>query len=166
MKEVIYVQVGQIKQQQGAALLQSTPLGSCVAVTAYDARHKVGAMAHVMLPGAAPAGESEPTRYAAEAIIRLTEEFSFVDSLAHLDVCLLGAANVLQRPEDTICMENQRSVTACLQRAKIPIRATALGGSDRRVAFLHTGTGRVSYTQAGQRARLLWDPCASGAHHD
>ncbi|MBI4669600.1 MAG: hypothetical protein HY747_10555, partial [Elusimicrobia bacterium] len=36
------------------AILRADAIGSCIAVAAYDSKKRVGAMAHVMLPGSSP----------------------------------------------------------------------------------------------------------------
>ena len=54
MKKVRDVQIGQVKAGTGGVILKSSAIGSCVVVVAYDTARKVGAMAHIMLPGRAP----------------------------------------------------------------------------------------------------------------
>jgi len=48
------VATGQLATGSGTGVIRSTPLGSCVAVIAYDKTSKTGGIAHIMLPGKSP----------------------------------------------------------------------------------------------------------------
>ena len=54
MKKVIDVQIGEVRAEQGKAILKSKAIGSCIAIAAYDATKNIAALAHVMMPGSAP----------------------------------------------------------------------------------------------------------------
>ncbi|MHC4156555.1 MAG: chemotaxis protein CheD [Planctomycetota bacterium] len=68
MKRVIDVNTGEVRVSTKSAVLRSLAIGSCIAVVAYDAKRRIGAIAHVMLPGRAPEKALEKTKYAADAI--------------------------------------------------------------------------------------------------
>jgi len=69
MAKNIDVRIGEVKVSRGKVILQSKAIGSCIAIVAYDATKPIGALAHVMLPGRAPAKKAvEKTKYAADAI--------------------------------------------------------------------------------------------------
>lgn len=55
MRETIDVQTGEVKASRQNIVLCSKAIGSCIAVVAYDSAKKIGALAHVMLPGRAQA---------------------------------------------------------------------------------------------------------------
>jgi len=159
MKEIIDVSTGQVKLGRGNVVLRSLAIGSCIAAAAYDCRARIGAVAHIMLPGRAPQNSPEKTRYAEDAIeelIGLMADGS--SSPGNLDVCLVGAGNVLRKADDTICMANIRSTIQAFEQRDIPIRATALGGADRKSIFLDIVTGKVSYTQGSGQKKVLWMP--------
>ncbi len=159
MKEIIDVNTGQVKLGRGEVILRSLAIGSCIAVAAYDSKAKIGAMAHIMLPGSAPGKSSERTKYAANAIDEMIGMMVQADSQrSNIEVCLVGAGNVLQKEDDAICAANMQSTTRLLEERNIPIRATALGGTERKSIFLDVESGNVSYRKGDRQERLLWRP--------
>jgi chemotaxis protein CheD len=157
MEEIIDVNTGQVKLGRGEVILRSLAIGSCIAVAAYDSRARIGAMAHIMLPGSAPEESSEANRYAANAI----EEMIGMMVKAHsqksdIEVCLVGAGNVLQKDDDIICQANTESITQLFAAENIPIRATALGGFERKSVFLCVESGNISYRKGGRQEEPLW----------
>lgn len=159
MKKIIDVNTGQVKVGRGNVVLRSLAIGSCIAAAAYDCEARIGAVAHIMLPGRAPEDFPEKTRYAEDAVEELIGLMVGGSSRpGNLDVCLVGAGNVLQKADDTICMANIRSTMQAFEQRDIPIRATALCGTDRKSIFLEIATGKVSYTQGGRQKDVLWMP--------
>ncbi|MHC4707098.1 MAG: chemotaxis protein CheD [Planctomycetota bacterium] len=120
MKEIVDVNTGEVKVSGQSTILRSLAIGSCIVVTAYDRKKKVGAMAHVMLPGSAPKESLEKTKYAADAIdemiSKMIKEGSNNDDI---EVCLVGGGNVLKREDDTICKSNIDSTTQLLIKRQI-----------------------------------------------
>lgn len=64
-----------------------------------------------------------------------------------IEVCLIGAGNVLQKEDDTICEDNINSVTMILEEKLIPVRVSVLGGYKRKSVFLDVETGSISYKE-------------------
>ena len=152
MKKIIDVQIGQVKAGRGKVMLQSKAIGSCIAIIAYDPTRNIGSLAHVMLPGRAPAGNkpSEKTRYTADAIDAMVSKLSQLGSKkGDLEVTLVGGGNVLNRADDTICKDNIESTMQFLSEKGLKVRARALGGTDRKGVSLDVECGIVSYTEGG-----------------
>ena len=64
-----YVNTGEVSSGGIETILNSGAIGSCVVITAFDSYRRIGAMAHVMLPGVSPVkNQLHATRYAANAI--------------------------------------------------------------------------------------------------
>jgi chemotaxis receptor (MCP) glutamine deamidase CheD len=63
---------------------------------------------------------------------------------------------VLRNGQDTICRDNIRSVTAVLLEKNIPIRASVLGGNERKGAFMDAETGRIFFTEGNGAEQVLW----------
>ena len=159
MKETFDVNTGEVKVAGEQALLRSTAIGSCIVVAAYDAKSRVGALAHIMLPGKAPAEEVQRTKYAEDAIGRMIAEMTRSGSNSgDIEACLVGAGNVLKEKDDTICGENIQSITALLEKKRIAIRAVALGGITRKGVLLDVETGSVFYSEGDRKERLLYKP--------
>lgn len=159
MKEIIDVNTGQVRLGRGNVILRSLAIGSCIAVAAYDSKTRIGAMAHVMLPGSAPEDSPQKTRYAEDAIEEMIGLMAFGRSQkSNIEVCLVGAGNVLQKDDDTVCMANIRSTIRILEQSNVPIKATALGGVERKSIFLDVATGKITYRKGDGNIQLLWRP--------
>ncbi len=156
MNNIIHVHTGEVKVGHANAALRSTPIGSCVVVMAWEANRRLGIMAHIMLPGCAPKTAPVSTRYAVDAIDTLANSMSAHASLADTGVCLVGAANVLKKDDDTICCNNIHSITEYLKHKNIPVHGARLGGNQRRMACLYVDEGRMTYTQGESREQTLW----------
>jgi len=158
MKKIVDVQIGQVKAGKGKVILQSKAIGSCVAIVAYDAIKSIGALAHVMLPGRAPAKKMiEKTKYAANAIDAIVNKMSKLGSKKDdIEVVLVGAANVLRREDDTICRDNIESVLELLVKKRLKVKAQALGGTARRSVSLDIEWGIVSCAEGNGRQTELW----------
>ncbi len=158
MRPVIEVGTGEVCVAQGEVLLRASALGSCVCVVLGVPHRPIGAMAHVMLPGAAPPHSLRPDRYALNALentFRRLRERGVEDGT--LVACLIGGANVLQRPDDTICESNMASVREALQHRGIPIAAQSLGGVQRRSVCLDVTDGIVRCSQGDAPERILFE---------
>ena len=158
MKRIIDVQIGQVKTAKGKVILQSKAIGSCIAIIAYDPTRNVGSLAHVMLPGSAPADKkaSEKTKYAANAIATIVSKVSRLGSRKEdLQVALVGGGNVLNRADDTICKDNIESTLRLLSKEGLKLRAQALGGTNRKSVRLDVERGIVSYSEGNGAERQL-----------
>lgn len=159
MKETIDVQTGQVKSATGKAILRTIALGSCVAIVIYDAGKKNAAMAHVMLPGKAPAkvDPHERTKYAADAIDVLVEQMTRLGSEKRdFKVAVVGGANVLKRPDDTIARDNVESNLRILDHNNLNIVAKSVGGTQRRNISIDIADGIITYAQGDCRDKELW----------
>lgn len=159
MKDIQDVGTGEVKVASGSGVLRALAIGSCIAVAAYDAKRKIGAMAHIMLPGKAPDKFVDKTKYAADAIAEMLAKMTEAgSSTKDIEACMVGGGNVLQKEDDTICTSNIRSVTELLTELGIPIRAKVVGGVKRKGVFLDIDKGTVSYTEGDESKRVLWKP--------
>lgn len=169
MKKVIDVQAGEVKAGHGGIVFKSRAIGSCIAIAAYDSNLNVGALAHVMLPGRAPAYRkpTEKTKYAADAIDAIINKMAELGSKTEcMDVALVGGGNVLEREDDTICADNIESTQQLLKERQVKIRACALGGMKRRSISLDLDSGIVSYSEGDSGELELWRPKPTGTRAD
>ena len=158
MKNIIDVQMGQVKTAKGKVILQSKAIGSCIAIVAYDPTRNIGSLAHVMLPGKAPAGKepSEKTKYAADAIDTMLSNLSRLGSTRDdLEMTLIGAGNVLNRADHTICKDNIESTLQLLSEKHLKVKAQELGGTNRRSVSLDVECGIVSYSEGNGAQKQL-----------
>jgi len=158
---MIYVQTGEVEASIGDVTLKSSAIGSCVVVAAYDCRKKIGALAHIMLPGKAPDNKMyEKKRFAVDAIdVMMNDLYSLGANVSDIEVCLVGGANVLKREKDTIGKVNIKSVLQILRDMNLPIKGESLGGVERRSLSLHTEDGVVYYTIGDGAREVLYKFC-------
>ena len=162
MKKIINVNTGDVKAGK-KIILKTIAIGSCIAIAAYDAEEKIGALAHVMLPGRSKK-TLEPsmfktTKYARDAIDEIINRMARLGSDARsIEACLVGGANVLKDKDDTICKKNINSVSKILSEKKIKIGAKALGGTVRRSLSFDTGSGKLFFAEGDGSEKLLWEP--------
>jgi len=156
VSETIYVATGELKFGDMGDVLESTPLGSCVAVCVFDPARVKGVMAHVMLPGLAPGAEQQPMRYAANAVEALLEGMQKSGSdLRALDVCLIGGANVLDRDDETIGRDNLDSLSQIIRTKGLKLLAQSVGGTLRRSVRFEISGGNISYTVGDDPKKIL-----------
>ncbi len=157
MKKTIHVVTGQVRIATAGEILKSSPIGSCIVVAAYDSKKRTGAMAHIMLPGRAPKWFLEKTKYAADGIEEMLNQMLDAGTNADdIGVCLVGAGNVMQIEDDTICKSNIESITQILKEKNIPIKAQVLGGTERKSVFMDVENGIISYTEGDEKEKVLW----------
>jgi len=157
--KIIEAETGEVKSCKGDYILKSNAIGSCVAVAAYSkTEKKIGAIAHIMLPGKSPDKDNEDkTRYAYDAINELIKQMTLLGAnQKDIEVCLVGAGNVLKRNDDTICQDNINSVIEHLNKKNIKIMAKSLGGTKRRTVTFDVHNGNIFYTIGDGNNELLW----------
>ncbi|MBN2375418.1 MAG: chemotaxis protein CheD [Sedimentisphaerales bacterium] len=160
MKQEINVHTGEVRISGNNAIIRTSALGSCVAVVAYDSFHKIGGLAHIMLPGQSPKSQTgnNQFKYAENAIaLQLQIMVEYGAKIDRIIAVLAGGANVLNKPNDTICEDNIYSVKQTLAQANIPVRAEAIGANLRRSITLDVKEGCCYYTEGSSREMLLWN---------
>lgn len=157
MKDIIYVNTGEVKFAKGIGILYSGAIGSCIVITMYDPKSQRGGMAHVMLPGRISKNINEqPTKYAANAVKVLVEYFSrFNVSLDQIETCLVGGGNVLQREDDMVCTNNILSVNEELLKYGVNVNLRATGGILRRTVKFDVEKGTIFFTEGDSQEKLL-----------
>lgn len=158
-KEVIDVQIGQVKAAGSKAILQSKAIGSCIGFVIYDFDNRVAVMAHIMLPGEAPSGckESEKNKYAVNAVRNSLYLMRKLKGNIHSSaVFVVGAGNILKRKDDTICRDNLRSITQILDKYNLKITCMATGGTQRRSVLLDLEAGALYCNEGDGKRKKLW----------
>lgn len=142
------VATGHLATGSKNGIISTSPLGSCVAVIAYDSTTKIGGMAHVMLPGNSPKDDKESkNRYAENAIENLLDELKKSGSnKANIEICLVGGANVLRKENDTIANNLISNIFEIMKQKELSIKKISTGGYERRTAKLTLDTGSVTFT--------------------
>ena len=130
-------------------------MGSCVAVVAYDRTTKIGGLAHIMLPGNSPKGNNN--KYAENAITNLIDELKNLGApRKNIEICLVGGADVLRKENDNIADHLIISVYEILEKEKLNVTKSSLGGYERRSATLNLSTGVVNFTAGDSVEKELY----------
>ncbi|TQV64794.1 MAG: chemotaxis protein CheD [Halothiobacillaceae bacterium] len=120
----------------------STTVGSCVAVCLRDARGRVGGMNHVMLPGAPPAGDGQPGRYAGFAMPALIRALRRqAPSGMAIEARIYGGASAMAASHAG--ERNLEVVRHALQQAGIARVDEDVGGDVVRRVMFHPHSGQV-----------------------
>jgi len=163
MKKLVDVNTGEVRVSRKRTILRSLAIGSCVVVAAYDSKNKVGALAHIMLPGRAPERTADKTKYAVDALHQMIARMAKAGAgRKNIEACLVGGGNVLKRKGDTTGSENIGSAARFLEERQIPVRGSVLGGTERKGVFLDVDTGHICYTEGDGEQKPLWKPRAKG----
>jgi chemotaxis protein CheD len=146
----------------GQAVLAADPsrlttiVGSCVAVTMYSSRRRLGMLSHVVLPKARGGGDN-PAKFADTAIPYMISTMQREGVLlSELSAKLTGGACMFGDSQFArIGDSNVQAVVEALESAGIGISGRDAGGnSGRRVCFDLT-TGQVTVACVGKPARTI-----------
>ena len=138
-------------------------LGSCVGVTLYDERKKIGGMVHVMLPSTelAKGKDFNKSKFADSAVPDLLNQMiRFGADRRRLVAKLTGGAQMfaLSGAADSLLKIGARNVDACkkaLAALGIPILAEDTGGSWGRTVELFAETGILEVRAIGKAKTLI-----------
>jgi chemotaxis protein CheD len=140
-------------------ILVAYGLGSCVGVAAIDSTSKVSGLLHAVLPRAADGMESaeiNPYKYVESGIESLLAALVKEGAnRARLTIRLVGGANMLIASGLTrtfdIGTRNIEAARTTLNRLKLPITATEVGGHIGRTVRLYVAESRVTVRVAGAK---------------
>ena len=169
-EETVNVGVAEYFVTHNPHMLASFGLGSCVGVALYDDKHKIGGLAHVMLPDSSSISKQGSTgKFADTAIKAMVEEMERLGSRRR-DIkakiaggaCMFtipGATNPRNVPGPCLGMQigdrNVEAAKAVLDELKIPLVAEDTGGSYGRTMRFSISDGRVTISSIKHGAREL-----------
>jgi chemotaxis protein CheD len=137
------IRMGEMSVAAGGEQLR-TLLGSCIGLALHDRQHKVGGLAHIVLPRAR--GQTDrPGKFVDTAIPALIEQMQdLVGSQLDLAAKMAGGASMFSTTVAAkIGLENIQSCEQMLADLGIPIVAKHCGGKQGRRMSLDTGNGKV-----------------------
>jgi chemotaxis protein CheD len=131
-------------------MLITTLLGSCVAVTMFSPRLKLGAICHALLPRCnreESCCNHESGKYVECAIERMLEELHARGvPNSEIDAKLFGGSDMFDTVEGrrlSVGRQNLEMAQATLEHAGIRVLTQDLGGPRGRKIIFHTHTGEV-----------------------
>jgi chemotaxis protein CheD len=155
----ISVRMGEIAVSANPGdVLTSIGLGSCIGLALVDQRRGIAGLAHVMLPeaisGGGPAGKFADLAVP-ELVARMT---ALGTSRGLLKAVLVGGAQMFALGGSSamdIGMRNDAAVRAMLKAERIPVLASATGGSKGRTIRVHPGGAVLSKEAGGAETELM-----------
>jgi len=159
-------QLTEIAVRMGELAVSSTPgevlislgLGSCIGLALVDQRRGIAGLAHVMLPEAI-AGGGPVGKFADLAVPALVEQtVALGTSRPMLKAVLVGGAQMFALGGSgalDIGVRNQEAVRQALAAERIPVLATAVGGSKGRTIRVFPGGAVTSKEAGGAEVELL-----------
>lgn len=143
---MIEVGMGDIAVAKGNDYLVAIGIGSCLVLTLYDHKQRIGALAHTMLPSRASSRiENRDTKYIDVAIDEMLKRMEARGSKREdLEAKLIGGANMFSAFKSGIGEENIFSAKENLKKAGIPIVGECVGGSQGRSVEFSVGSGIVT----------------------
>jgi chemotaxis protein CheD len=145
---------------QSPDIILSQGLGSCVVVTIYDNRYRIGGLAHIMLPDSTkhPPGRV-PCQFADTAISSLLEGLEEGPSeKPHLIAKLVGGAQMFKKRDQTdmgIGAQNIAAIKRILNQEKIPVVGEDIGGHVGRSVEFHLDFGTLFVIRIGGKHRSI-----------
>ena len=134
----------------------TTILGSCVAVTLYAPRRRLGMLCHVVLPEARSDGDN-PAKFADTAVPHMISTLKSQGvSVGELTAKIAGGACMFGNSQFArIGDGNVQAVTTALNAAGISIAGRDVNGTAGRHVCFDLATGCVSVSSAGGPARNI-----------
>jgi len=157
----IVVGLGELQVSDSpSAVLSCLGLGSCVAVSAYDAVAKVAGLVHIVLPSSDGRDVTLPGKFADTALPALLEEMGKLGALkSRLTVKIAGGAKIsMTQNSNPIFKTGERNIEATKLHAQaqgLTIVSEEVGGNSGRTLRLYADSGRVTVTQAGRQTQDL-----------
>ncbi len=142
------VALGEIIVTSDPDNLTTTGVGSCAVVALYDPRHKIGALAHPILPGKNPLSVDD-TRYIDMAIGQMLKTMQKLGARKEdIEAKLIGGANMFTTSDpseyNSVGNQNIASAKETLKKQGIPIVGECVGGSQGRSVEFSITTGIVT----------------------
>jgi chemotaxis protein CheD len=157
----IRVKVADYAVRQGALVITTIGLGSCVAIALYDRDTRTGALAHILLPSQAMSREtSNPAKFPETIVpLMLEEMYALGTRNARVSAKIVGGASMFgQLVNGTGINVGERNIAAtkeALAVAGIPLIAEDTGLDYGRSVYFHLADGRVEVRSLKKGDRVI-----------
>ena len=154
----ITVPLGELRlSDDPTAVLVAGPLGSSMALSAYEPALRMGAVWHLALPSARLNPERShacPLLFADTGLEVLLAELEARGAQPQRLAVRIAGGAALQSPR-SLGRRNYLALRESLRRAGLGLRGEDVGGSVARFLLLEVGTGTVRVQRLGEGERLL-----------
>ncbi len=140
---IVVVGIGACALAKSPVKIKTFGLGSCVGITLYDRREKIGGLIHAMLPSINNARiKDNPLKYTDSGIEYLAAEIvKKGSSRKKLEAKLVGGAHMFENRNMDVGERNIKWARHTLERLEIPIIAEDTGKNYGRTVTFDTSTG-------------------------
>jgi chemotaxis protein CheD len=133
-------------------VLVSLGLGSCIGLALLDRRTRKAGLAHVVLPESTGQRTENPMKFADRAVPELFQRV--LDVGAHrsaVEAVLVGGASMFTATSSAleVGQRNETAVREQLEALRIPVVATATGGTRGRTIKVDVASSGVTVREAG-----------------
>ncbi len=155
MGKQLIVNIADMKFTRTEGSIITYALGSCIGISIYDTRIKLGALIHIMLPTCPPGDKSSNVyKFADTAIKETLRKLSIMGGLKSSYVCkIAGGAKMFETNSSSaianIGKHNIDAVKLALAKEGIRISAEQTGGKTARTMILDIETGQVTLRSIG-----------------
>lgn len=136
MKRFIEVHDGEVVAAQGEVVLKSDTDHACLVITACDSIHKIGALAHAIIPDVSHAID--------EMITDMTLLGARKDDI---EVCLVSGENVRHAQDDPTYNRNIASVLEVLKEKRVRFREDTATDIGKSHIALDVESGKIMYSK-------------------
>ena len=137
-------------------------LGSCIGLTLYDPRLKVGGMAHMVMPRATPGSEGNPLKCVDSGVDYLIQQLLRAGANIYtLQAKMAGGAQMFgfeNKNTQDVLRIGERNIESCRQRLalrKIALVAEDVGGNKGRTIELELETGLLMVRTLGASQKYM-----------
>lgn len=162
---VLYLKPAELHMADSPSIVK-TVLGSCVSVTMFNHRLKVGAICHGMLPHCrgktgCDSRCAECFKYVECSIMHMLERFKSL-GIGHreIEVKLFGGADMFAMGDgerETVGAHNTRTALRIIEKERLILSKADTGGSQGRKIFFYTHTGEIFLKRLGSERELTAD---------
>ena len=142
----VYLKPGELCIASEPAII-STVLGSCISVTLFCPRLKMGAMCHAQLPENGGAStDPDAFRFVDHALFYMLEQFACLGvERGEMEVKLFGGSDVLPSGGNaaTVGARNVEKALEIIEAKRLRLLANDVGGQRGRKIFFHAHTGEI-----------------------
>lgn len=159
MSEQIKVGMADYKVSEGPNRLITLGLGSCIGITLYDKRKKIGGMAHIMLPKN-PDPSKSVAKFADTAIAAMIADLEKMGvGIRSVEAKLAGGAQMFtfssSNEMNSIGFRNAEAVKQELKKRGVKIIAEETGGGSGRTIELNLDDGKLKIKTMGSGEKYI-----------
>nr|WP_281165297.1 chemotaxis protein CheD [Liquorilactobacillus sicerae] len=158
----VRIGIAEYKISQAPNQLLTVGLGSCIGTIIYDEQTKIGGLSHVMLPDSKPFASRpglNPAKFADLALPLMVAEMNKKIPHPHFKAKIVGGANMFNfktsSTSQNIGARNSAAVKATLQKLKIPLVASHVGGNSGQTMVVDLNTFQVTVKIVHQKTVYL-----------